>query len=256
MNNSLLESISDSTSITDIKHVLEEYTASIGGDFFIYVAFSQFPFSAPTGLAITNYAVDWQKRYEEKGYFAIDPVIKHCMSSLTPIYWNELDDLDKPASEMMRDASMHGLASGITMSINSASGPSAVVSFASKKENDTAFYKKLKKDYSGLYLFAVYIHEYATKLYDPNVQIDDAEQLSKRERECLVWAAEGKTASEIGLILGVHERTAIFHLNNSVKKLKANNRQQAIARALVTGQISTKHSLNDFHVKFKTIETE
>jgi LuxR family quorum-sensing system transcriptional regulator SolR len=56
--------------------------------------------------------------------------------------------------------------------------------------------------------------------------------LALRERECLKWAADGKTAWEIGQILGIARRTAVFHVNNIVQKLGASNKTQAIVRAL------------------------
>ena len=58
-----------------------------------------------------------------------------------------------------------------------------------------------------------------------------------RERECLKWAAEGKTAWETGQILGIAERTAVFHVNNVIQKLGATNKTQAIVRALALNMI-------------------
>ena len=69
----------------------------------------------------------------------------------------------------------------------------------------------------------------------------DHVELTGRERECLLWAAEGKTAWEISQILAVSQRTVVFHLNNATTKLNATNRQHAVARAvarsLLTPQI-------------------
>ena len=64
-------------------------------------------------------------------------------------------------------------------------------------------------------------------------------QISKRERECLEWAANGKTSWEISQILGVSESTIIYHLRNATRKLDAANRLHAVAKAL-------KASLIDF----------
>jgi LuxR family transcriptional activator of bioluminescence operon len=56
--------------------------------------------------------------------------------------------------------------------------------------------------------------------------------MTARERECLKWAVEGKTAWEIGEILSIAERTAVFHLNNVIQKLGATSKSQAIVRAV------------------------
>jgi len=55
-------------------------------------------------------------------------------------------------------------------------------------------------------------------------------RLSRRENECMQWAARGKTAWEISRVLAVSEHTVIFHLRNATSKLGAVNRQQAVAR--------------------------
>jgi DNA-binding CsgD family transcriptional regulator len=62
-------------------------------------------------------------------------------------------------------------------------------------------------------------------------------QLTKRERECLNWAAEGKTSWEISQILKISERTVNFHLGNCIEKTNSVNRQQAISKCLILGVI-------------------
>lgn len=67
---------------------------------------------------------------------------------------------------------------------------------------------------------------------EPNV-----DPLTERERECLFWVAEGKTAEEVGVILGVSTSTANSHLTNAMQKLGARNRALAIATAIRHGLI-------------------
>ena len=66
--------------------------------------------------------------------------------------------------------------------------------------------------------------------------------LTRRERECLLWAAEGKTSWEIGQLLNISERTSIFHLQNATHKLGASGRQAAIARAISLGLIVSQRT--------------
>ena len=42
----------------------------------------------------------------------------------------------------------------------------------------------------------------------------------------------GKTAWEVGAILGISERTAVSHLNNAMRKLGCVNKHQAVLKAL------------------------
>jgi len=62
--------------------------------------------------------------------------------------------------------------------------------------------------------------------------------LSRREREVLQWAAEGKTEWEIGQILGLSEHTADKFVRSARLKLAAENRTHAVAQALRLGLIT------------------
>jgi LuxR family transcriptional regulator, quorum-sensing system regulator BjaR1 len=56
--------------------------------------------------------------------------------------------------------------------------------------------------------------------------------LTPREREVLAWAAQGKSAWEIGEILEIAKRTVDEHAQTAVRKLGAVNRTHAVAIAL------------------------
>ncbi|WP_407519944.1 helix-turn-helix transcriptional regulator [Methylobacterium oryzisoli] len=61
---------------------------------------------------------------------------------------------------------------------------------------------------------------------------------SPRERDVLVWTAQGKTAWEIARILGLARSTVEEHARNAVRKLGAQNKAHAVALALRAGIIS------------------
>jgi DNA-binding CsgD family transcriptional regulator len=62
-------------------------------------------------------------------------------------------------------------------------------------------------------------------------------QLTRREIECLRWAAVGKTDKEISLILSRSHATVRFHIQNAGEKLDAVNRSQTIFKAAQLGYI-------------------
>ncbi|VAW49561.1 hypothetical protein MNBD_GAMMA04-515 [hydrothermal vent metagenome] len=61
--------------------------------------------------------------------------------------------------------------------------------------------------------------------------------LSQRETEVLQWVFIGKTNQEISDTLCLSSSTVKNHLQNIIQKLKANNRQHAVAKALQQGII-------------------
>jgi DNA-binding NarL/FixJ family response regulator len=70
-------------------------------------------------------------------------------------------------------------------------------------------------------------------------------QLSPREREIMHLMAEGLTAEAIGTELSVSVETVRTHVRNVIRKLQARNRVNAIALALMRGEIALDSSSND-----------
>jgi len=64
-------------------------------------------------------------------------------------------------------------------------------------------------------------------------------RLSKREVECLSWAAVGKTDHEIAMILSRSCATVRFHIHNAAIKLGAVNRSQTLFKAAQLGYLGS-----------------
>lgn len=67
-------------------------------------------------------------------------------------------------------------------------------------------------------------------------------RLTKREIQCLKWAAAGKTDADIGQIIGISGPTVRFHVQNAALKLRVAGRAQAIHRATGLGYIGAAAS--------------
>jgi DNA-binding CsgD family transcriptional regulator len=80
-----------------------------------------------------------------------------------------------------------------------------------------------------------YFHEHILRLHGH----ESGQQmlLSARELDCLKWTAEGKTAWEASVILGITERTVRFHLNAAREKLQCTTTAQAVAKAVKDNMI-------------------
>lgn len=62
-------------------------------------------------------------------------------------------------------------------------------------------------------------------------------RLSSRQREVLIWTAQGKTTWEISIIIERTEATVNYHLKQLFKKLQVANKTHAVSRALNLGLI-------------------
>jgi DNA-binding CsgD family transcriptional regulator len=87
-----------------------------------------------------------------------------------------------------------------------------------------------------LQLMAIYFHAHARQKTRDIRMIDDV-LLSPREFECLEWAAQGKSAWEIGQILGISRHTAATYLESAKAKLGVRTIVQAVVRLVACRSI-------------------
>lgn len=64
-------------------------------------------------------------------------------------------------------------------------------------------------------------------------------RLTRREIQCLKWAAAGKTDAEVGEIVAISLPTVRFHITNATRKLGVVSRSQAVHRAATLGYIGS-----------------
>jgi DNA-binding CsgD family transcriptional regulator len=96
---------------------------------------------------------------------------------------------------------------------------------------------ELTRVVADLQLFAVHALDAAMRVLIPAESASESPPLTPRELEALRWTMDGKTAWEVGSILGITERTAVLHLNNAMRKLGCVNKHQAVLKALRQGLI-------------------
>ncbi|GGD79132.1 helix-turn-helix transcriptional regulator [Croceicoccus mobilis] len=91
-------------------------------------------------------------------------------------------------------------------------------------------------DELGIYARA-FIASY-TRIMGEMQSLPPGSRLSKREVECLRWAAIGKTDMEISMIMSRSRATVRFHIHNASTKLDAVNRSQTVFKAAQLGYLS------------------
>ncbi len=62
-------------------------------------------------------------------------------------------------------------------------------------------------------------------------------RLTRREIQCLKWAAAGKTDAEIGELVRISAPTVRFHMKNAAEKLHVIGRSQAVREAAALGYV-------------------
>jgi DNA-binding CsgD family transcriptional regulator len=164
-------------------------------------------------------------------YEHLDPVIRQAIRGTDPFEWGDgiaSWDISDTQHQLFDEAAMFGIRYGFTIPIHDGHGPVAAVTFASDELRPT-FRRCVEGHRHVLQLMAMYFHANVRRKLNPD-RIVDGVALSPREYQCLEWSAAGKSAWDIGCILGVSRRTVGFHLDNARAKLGVHSIRQAVAR--------------------------
>jgi DNA-binding CsgD family transcriptional regulator len=165
-----------------------------------------------------------------------DPVMQHCKRHSVPIIWSQQTYAESGVSEIWERMSGYGYRTGIAMALHLPEGRH----FQFGVDRDQALPndpRELQRIVADLQLFAVHAQDAALRLFLPAALQPERPALTPRELEALRWTMEGKTAWEVGAILGISERTAVLHVNNAMHKLGCVNKHQAVLKALRLGLI-------------------
>lgn len=221
-------------------------TASFGFDHYFYAVRLPLSFSDPYHFCLSGYPREWRQRYDSLGYLRIDPVVRHIMSSSLPLVWDDIDRSDAAVEVFFHEAADYGLGHGITAPVAGRHGEIALLSLARGLSQPVSRDPVERQALRGrLHWFATVLHESVRRLVlnhegAPRVSAP----LSEREKDCLLWAADGKNTAEIGRALNITERTVLFHIESAGRKLGVSGRHSIISRAVALGEIELhQHAL-------------
>ena len=213
---------------TDMQDVLDTALKTVKTWGFDYCGFRS---KLPIPLAKHRFSAlssneDKISKKAENGEYDNSPLRKHCSQSIEPICWGGTSDepLFQQAPEMWEEYHGSGHLGGWAQSIIEAKNMYSIFLV------DTPI--SLNKEHFEYVDFKLQWIATAVLSIINQMKLNPIVELSKREKEILKWAGDGKTADEIGLILNLSHSTINFHLRKAMFKLNAPNKTSAIVKAI------------------------
>jgi len=193
----------------------------------------------PTGkqkdhLLLCDYPVEWLERYVARNYIDHDPLVTRMRQTPAPIQWRDAAEgirINRDVEHVMGEAAEFKLKDGLAFPLVTLDGQIMMVSLGGERIEMSGM------EFGMVSLVATYAIGRAMQLASTPERTIEHIDLTPRERECLKWAAVGKSEWEISQILGISEHTSEKHLLNAKFKLGAVNRVQAVAEAIRRGYI-------------------
>lgn len=188
-------------------------------------------------VTVDNTPSDYVETFQDPRKGRRDPVMQHCKYQTVPIIWDQDTYTSQGLGEMWEHQAAFGFVTGVAMALHLPEGKH----FFLGVDRDQALpsdSRELTSLVAQLQLFAVHALDAAMRVLVVTPAQEKLPSLTPRELEALRWTMDGKTAWEVGSILGISERTAVLHINNAMHKLEAVNKHQAVLKALRLGLIA------------------
>lgn len=224
-----LEAIIDAQTLFDeMSSALEPF----GFTAFVLTRLPRTPGSAPPPFLINGWPAGWAERYAEVRHDRHDPLARHCLSTSEVFSWSEIPEpllQPEPARRVVREAAEFALNDGYCVPLHTALGVGGLSLAGERLELPPGARHMLRL----LAFQACLAVERLPVDRPPGAQTS----LSPRERDVLSWTAGGKTAPEIGEILGISAHTVGEHLRHVRRKLNTSNNAHSVAEALRSGDL-------------------
>lgn len=219
--------------IDQVKERIQRSINAIGFDYYLIGIESPSVCDKPRHAVETNYPRDCVERYNRLRWVARDPIVRHCRQSPVPLIWHR-KHFPGEASQLYEESVAHGISTGVATALRGVGQSRAMmISVANGATYNPKLQTWLTETMPTIQLLASYAYEAINRIEETSASAEIG--LTRRENECLHWAAAGKTSWEISRILSCAEATVNFHFRNVIHKLGVSNRRQAVARALSLG---------------------
>ena len=189
-----------------------------------------------------TYSLDWARRYIEKNYRDIDPVVLGALRGFHPMDWKTLDWSSAAARGMMKEALEYGLGNqGWSVPIWGPQGEFAL--FCLNHATDDASWATFTSGNAREILVVSHLmHQQAMRIINKELEAPSTE-LSPREREALAQLSLGHSRAAAADSLQISENTLRAYIDSARHKLGALNVTHAVALALARGIIVPKGEL-------------
>lgn len=185
-------------------------------------------------ITVDNAPEAFRAAFQSKDNWRRDPVMQHCKRQSVPIIWGQDTYTQAGHGDLWEEQARFGYCSGIAMALHLPEGRHFMLG-VERDQQVPQDPSELMRIVADLQLLTVHAQEAAGRIFVPLAPVAPPTVLTPRELEALRWTMEGKTAWEVGNILGISERTAVLHVNNAMHKLGCVNKHQAVLKALRLG---------------------
>lgn len=221
----------------EFRHALIRFAKSLGFETVSAFAISEGAHGAVRRDGVDNTPSGYVGVFDDPTYGRRDPVMQHCKYQSTPIVWDQSTYIGCGAAPKYEIQAAFGLKFGIALAMHLPKGQHFFLG-VDRDEPLPPDEDERARLVGAVALFTLYAQAAAWRtIVPPGSDEGDHKSPTARELEVLRWTLAGKTAWEVGRVLGISERTAAIHANRATHKLGCVGKHQAALKALQLGMI-------------------
>lgn len=233
---SYIDRVRKISDMAELRRVFSKEVNYFGYEHFMFVASPINQREVIQNKELSVWPSGWLDRYVEQGYVTHDPVVQETFTSALPFTWQDVKEkgsTTETSNRIFNEAREWRMNQGLCIPVHNLDHLQAAVTFAGASPRTGSSVQ------GALQLMVIYTDAKAREL--ATAARDDtnaAGVFSRRERECILWIAAGKSTWEISQILGPSEETVRFYIKNAMRKTNVVTRAQLVATAIRLGEIS------------------
>lgn len=230
------QSVLEATNQDQFRSVVIRFAQRLGFDKVSAMVAVDHVGATPEFVAIHNAPLAYVDTFEDLSVSRRDPIAQHCKRNTVPILWGQHTYLKSNAIEQWEHQARFGYRNGIAMALHLPEGRHFMLGVERDQELPTDA-GELTRVVADLQLFAVHAQDTALRVLVSEGARPELPALTPRELEVLRLTMDGKVTHEISSLLGIGERTTVFHIQNAMLKLNCNSKHVAVVKALRLGLI-------------------
>ncbi|TMJ13777.1 MAG: hypothetical protein E6G94_11015 [Alphaproteobacteria bacterium] len=225
------------SSLKDLDDMMARATKEFGADYYLMVHHADFRQRSHGLINVGNYPDVFVDISRLNGTLTVDPIMEACERTLTGFFWDDVGSivpLTKRHLERVAKVAETGLADGFVVPAHVPGKHIGSCHFAVETGKHVP-----RENSAALQSIATFGFEAARRLCrERDGPIFPGLQLSDRQRECLIFSAQGKSDATTAQLLGLSPKTVNAYMEEAKRRYGVATRQQLLAMALYNSEIT------------------
>lgn len=224
--------------MASLREAVAESSRALGFDYFALAHHIRFGRPSTDKVRLSNYPLEWLAKIREDEGFQ-EPVLKAAERASSGFLWSRLGEflpLAPAQRQYMQRAARFGLAEGFTVPSHVPGETFGSCHFAVSRHDHLPHENLPAAQLLGTFAFEK-ARQIVQRHRQPSEEFVIPAPLTERQRDCLLFAAKGKSDTVIAQLLDIRPRTVNQHIEAAKRRYSVATRAQLIVRALFRSEI-------------------